>query len=129
MATAKEKKEARKIIPKAKIDNTKPIYRAICHTKCFWMGTLWSEGDGYEGPVKPPKHFSKDGTSPNEDPAIRSAGDDPRSNVEMLGILKKKFGVELGPDENGRPPTRSKIYQVLKDRETVAAGGGGIKVK
>jgi len=129
MAKAEATKEPRKIVPKTKQDKETPIYRAICHTKCYWMDTLWEEGDAYEGTVKPCKHFSKDGTAPDEDPKIRAAADDPRSTSDMLTVLKRKFGVDPPLDENGQVEKRQVIFELLRSHEQTAMGGGGIKAK
>lgn len=123
------KKEVRRIIPQIKEKDVVKMYKAICHTKCYWESTLWEEGDIYEGPLKPPHHFSKDGVNPQIDPIAKTAGDDPRSNAEMLSILRTKYGVEPPVDEYGRPATRTTIYNLLIQHERTSAGSGGIKAK
>lgn len=127
----KTEPQGRKITPKVtkpKEDRT-PIYRAVCHTKCFWLNTLWEPNDVYEGPEKPIKHFSKDGTNPNKDPNVMAAGDDPRSTNEMLTVLKNKFGVEPPLDEDGFPAKRHDVFNLLRKHELIAQGAGGIKAK
>jgi len=63
-------------------------YKAICHTKCYWLDTLWDVGEIYEGEVPPIKHFSQDGVNPDPPPP-ETFGDDPRSNIELIAALKK----------------------------------------
>ena len=63
-------------------------YKAICHTKCYWLETLWEVGEVYEGDILPNKHFSLDGSNPNPPPP-EIHGDDPRSNLELRIALKK----------------------------------------
>ena len=70
---------------------SKEGYKAICHTRCYWLDTLWSVGDVYQGSEKPIKHFSSDGEM-GRPVAPPVAGDDPRSNVEIRKILKDKYG-------------------------------------
>lgn len=123
----KRNEEMPKTIMQRRPDETVKIYKAICHTKCFWMDTLWEVNDIYEGPAKPPKHFSKDGKPPNEDPDVMAAGDDPRSTVEMLTVLKKKFGVDPPVDENGLPAKRHVVFELLRKHEQAVISGGGIK--
>jgi hypothetical protein len=89
-------------------------YRAVCHTKCYWLNNLWSPGEVYEGDIEPGKHFSADGKNPGAPPP--SAADDPRSNVELRKILKEKY--------NATKPqnwSRKQLWQALRTLETAEA--------
>ncbi len=124
---AKKKPSPRKVPRMPKKEETK-IYRGVCHTKCYWMSTLWEVNDVYEGPAEPPKHFSKDGVNPDEDPKVVAAGDDPRSTTEMLTVLKRRFGVDPPVDkETGLPAARQVVFELLKKHELAASGAGGLK--
>lgn len=129
MPVKSRKKPPRKV-PRFEPEVKTPIYKMTCHTKCYWLSTLWEPGDEYEGPAKPPKHFSKDGTNPDKDPKVMAAGDDPRSTSEMLTVLKRKFGVDPPVDkETGLPAPRQVVWELLRRHEVAASGGGGIKSK
>ena len=70
-------------------------YKGICHTKCYWLNTLWDIGETYEGDLPLIKHFSDDGTKDAALPPPK-AGSDPRSNavlreeIEMMGVSVPK---------------------------------------
>lgn len=61
-------------------------YRAICHTKCYWLDTLWEIGEIYDGDIPPNKHFSDDGKTDSSTPPP-SPGRDPRPTIELKSIL------------------------------------------
>jgi hypothetical protein len=131
MAKGKKAPKEKRVTPirRKTVQAATPEYKAICHTKCYWLDTLWNPGDVYIGPAKPCHHFSKDGKRPNEDPLLMAAGDDPRSTKEMLTVLKRKYGVEPPVDEDGLPAKRQVVFQLLRRHEVAASGEGGIKAK
>ena len=85
-------------------------YKAICHTKCFWLDTLWEVGETYEGDIEPGKHFSESG-KPDADLPPMDAGKDPRSTNELKEILYKA-GFDV-PEEW----TRKQVWKKLTDAE------------
>ena len=88
------------------------VYKAICHTKCYWLETLWQIGEVYEGVYEPGKHFSADGKLDNPLPPP-DAGADKRSNKEIREILKSK-------DNSTKPKSwsRKKLWAALNEFET-----------
>ena len=137
------KKEPEKVVQESKFDldvvvdaefeAPEPLrpYKVVCHTKCFWLNTLWEPGDIYEGTDEPARdenkvmrYFSVDGKPPHTDKTIRAAGDDPRSTVEMLVTLSKKFGVEMPHDS-----LRVEVFEMLRKHEYHATSRGGLKKK
>ena len=87
-------------------------YKAVCHTMCYWLETLWRVGDVYEGSNEPNQHFSLDGKIDNPLPPP-AASDDPRSNDEIRKTLKDKYG-------STKPSSwsRKQIWAALKEFET-----------
>lgn len=125
-----QKAEAAAEEPKSVMDETPPEkagakhYRVICHTRCFWLNVLWDPGDIYDGYQQPPDHFSVDGSPPHTNKELMAAADDPRSTVEMLTTLRKKFGVEM-PEE----ATRVEIFEALRQHEKLTQGTKSIKAE
>ena len=90
---------------------SKEGYKAVCHTKCYWLETLWEVGDVYEGSEKPCKHFSKDGEI-GKPVAPPMACEDTRSTKEIIRLLKDKY--------NSQKPSswsRQKLWAALRDFE------------
>ena len=87
------------------------MYRAICHTTCYWRHTLWNVGDVYEGEEPPNKHFSKDGKTDKPLPPT-GPSEDPRSTKQMIAILKEKFNVKVP-----RTSARKTVWAKLRDYE------------
>ena len=88
----------------------KKMYKAICHTKCFWLDTLWQPGEVYEGEFEPGKHFNADGKLDKPLPPA-NPGDDARSNAKLKDELQK---------HNFKAPTkwgRKQLWAKLKDLE------------
>lgn len=90
-------------------------YKATCHTKCFWLDTLWEPGNVYEGHEPPNKHFSIDGKKDPEQPPA-NAGIDPRSTREIRRILRDVYG-----STKPKSWTRKQLWQALHEFETGAA--------
>ena len=88
-------------------------YRAVCHTKCYWLETLWLVGEDYEGSAEPNHHFSEDGKIENPPPPP-TAGDDPRSTKAIRQILKNKYS-----STNPQSWPRKKLWQKLHEFETL----------
>lgn len=91
-------------------------YTGICHTKCYWLDTIWDIGETYEGSIPPNKHFSTDGKKEVPDPP-RNAGSDRRSNIELREALKQH------PFNFSAPKswTRKKLWEKLNDFEIALA--------
>ncbi len=70
---------------------SKEGYKAVCHTRCYWLETLWEVGDVYEGSIEPKYHFSKDGEL-DKPVAPPMACEDTRSTKEITRLLKDKYG-------------------------------------
>ena len=87
-------------------------YTAVCHTKCYWLETLWDVGETYTGDIPPNKHFSDTGVNPNPPPP-ETVGDDPRSNIELRKALKRHPYNFTVP----KSWTRKQMWGKLKDME------------
>jgi hypothetical protein len=88
------------------------LYKAVCHTKCYWLETLWQVGEIYEGKIKPIKHFSSDGKIDKPVPPP-NPGDDKRSNKEIRDTLRDKYG-------STKPMSwsRKKLWAAIHEFET-----------
>lgn len=84
-------------------------YRAVCHTKCYWLENLWEVGEVYEGDIKPNKHFKMAGEPDPEKPPEGPSGD-PRSTKELRETLENIMSVP-------KSWSRKKIWAELKSRE------------
>ena len=89
------------------------IYEAVCHTKCYWLETLWQVGEVYKGSVEPNQHFSKDGKIDNPLPPP-DAGADPRSTKTIIKVLKNKYA-----STNPKSWSRKKLWARLHEFETL----------
>lgn len=88
------------------------MYRAVCHTKCYWLETLWKPGDVYEGEFVPNKHFSEDGKiEPNLPPPDHGA--DRRSTKEIREILETVYDSHYPTDTK-----RKVLWRALNEFET-----------
>jgi len=88
------------------------LYRGICHTRCYWLDTLWEPGDEYEGTEPLGKHFSEEGMPEPEKPP-RTAADDPRSNQDLRDELKEHPNNFTAP----RSWKRKQLWEKLRDLE------------
>jgi hypothetical protein len=86
-------------------------YKAVCHTKCYWLETLWEKGDVYKGTIEPIKHFSQDGKTENPKPPP-NPGDDQRSNVQLRSALKKHPYNFKAPSRWSRKQLWSKLKEL-----------------
>lgn len=100
-------------------------YKAICHTRCYWLETLWEPGDVYEGDHPANKHFNKTGYLDKDKAPSTDAGSDPRS-TEELKIRLKLYGMDID-DKWTRKQIWAKLSladeQAVKDALTDSEAG------
>ena len=89
--------------------------RGVCHTRCYWLETLWEPGEVYEGSDPLCKHFSADGKLDKPIPPPHP-GDDPRSTNTIRNILKDKYNSDYP-----KHWSRKKVWAALIDFETMGS--------
>jgi hypothetical protein len=91
-------------------------YRAVCHTQCYWLNTLWRPGEVYEGNLEPIHHFSVDGKLDKPIPPPEP-GLDPRPNkVLRAELIRAPFNFDA-PKSWPRKKLWSKLQEFERAEE------------